>query len=163
LAVSLFVAVTAIFGFGKRARLDKFIVLGSRIAGKRKVALREKVIVGFSNFVRVILALCACLGLRLSGYLRHSREPCSPREANRSDNQNSAHMRIHRVPAKNEAPRMKSPAFLYSATGIASKCRYSEKSQLRFDKSRLRFFEFVRFMPFGSRLSSFALPVQGLC
>ena len=55
LPVSLFVAMSTVFGRGKSAGLDKLVVHGGRIARQRNVVLAEKKIVGLACFGRVVL------------------------------------------------------------------------------------------------------------
>src|SRR5580704_12501612 len=74
LAVSFVVAMGAVFGIREGTWLNELVALGGSIAGEGKVVFAEKEVVGFADFVRVILAFRIFAGLGVSGEGSGSRE-----------------------------------------------------------------------------------------
>ena len=97
LAVGFIVAMGAVFGLWKGARLDELVALGGSIAGEGEVVLAEKKVVGLAYLFGVILALRVFAGLCLGGEGRGSQEQDEAKQETGESCEDSAHSRLQHV------------------------------------------------------------------
>jgi hypothetical protein len=97
LAVSFVVAMGAVFGIREGTWLNELVALGGSIAGEGKVVFAEKEVVGFADFVRVILAFRIFAGLGVSGEGSGSREQDEAKQETGENCDKSAHLRLQHV------------------------------------------------------------------
>ena len=83
LVVCLFVAMSAVLGFGESTGLDEIVCVRGGITRERKVVFAEAKIERLADFFRVVCAVESAVGMNLSGEVHRSQERGdAQREAN---------------------------------------------------------------------------------